>query len=51
MNNLCNGCKWYYYVRGWDAEDPNATCRHERKEIGQEQKDSLVTRISAEVVE
>lgn len=30
MNNLCNGCKWYYYVRGWDFEHPNATCRHER---------------------
>jgi len=30
MNKLCQGCKWYYYVRGWDADDPNAACSHEK---------------------
>ena len=30
MNNLCQRCKIYYYVRGWDADDINAICRHER---------------------
>ena len=50
MRKLCWGCEMYYYVRGWDADDPNATCRHERKEPAPNQKDSLVTRISVEVV-
>jgi len=49
MRKLCWGCEMYYYVRGWDADDPNATCRHERKERDQEQEDSLVTRISTKV--
>ena len=31
----------YYYVRGWNAEDPNATCRHERKEPAPNQEDSF----------
>jgi len=30
MRKLCWGCEMYYYVRGWNPDDPNAECRHER---------------------